>query len=725
MLEILAGIALILFIANTTHLYFPNLTNLFFIYLFFGLLGAIIEFYFTHVLAWRKLTLKWPPVWAGLTNRDTWLPIVIVSLIISAIHSAMWPSGTLEGVINNGADFSFWLFMAEYQLGLIDITNPQLISFTQFQLDAPGVQMLIALMSLSRAELPFEAAPALIVIFLSWFGASVYHLVRQVFKFSFFQALFVSQALCLSSFLNYIAMMGMLPHLFSLTVFIVILTQVFKDQNDKNIIPNYTKLIFFPLFLLFIAYQATYILFASYTIMSIFIFAFLSLHLQYHKRILKCLYLSVCPVLLVTILSGLLAPGLAAHVFLRSGEALRQVPGWSLPSISPLLFTGIPLFLSTKQYIPDGPDIGNFFKYYLLLIFLLILITVAIYYYAKYKLQTINNVYNIMTIVSIFIISLIFYISIQSLFGNIYRIWKYSAYTILPLSFIPLSVLLYFIIQITKFKLLKLTNIILILLIIFYSAHISNKNYFQGLKHDYYFSLSRNFFLSSLSNLTKKYNNSTFLFNFSEPSLIFLSAMILSKTTNKLYYYPALYFFAIKPYLIKNFSENTVFITNTNYKNILNSTRFSEYFPIEPLHIYDYNAIKDKGYVEISSNITPFLFYISNYPVHYSFIVPSKLVNRNLVFAIALTPEQNLSPACKLIEFGLHGEDGQIVWHPKSVNDLTFPIPANLTVDGRLEVFTKMTFVKGEKCQINIYGVNLKLAPADNPDVTDKLTDPS
>jgi hypothetical protein len=150
------------------------------------------------------------------------------------IYSAIWPSGQMDGWINTSTDFYSWIFMAEYHLGLIDPTNPGLtLQFTHVEMDAFGTYVLIGLTALARGQLPYEATSAVVVTFIVWFGTAVYYLVRHVFELSFFQTLFVCIALCLSSFLNYIAMTGMFGHLLSLSLFIISLSQLnnFSSNN--------------------------------------------------------------------------------------------------------------------------------------------------------------------------------------------------------------------------------------------------------------------------------------------------------------------------------------------------------------------------------------------------------------------------------------------------------------------------------------------------------------
>jgi hypothetical protein len=189
--------------------------------------------------------------------------------------------------------------------------------------------------------------------------------------------------------------------------------------------------------------------------------------------------------------------------------------------------------------------------------------------------------------------------------------------------------------------------------------------------------------------------------------------MLLSKSNHKLFFYPYFAYLTPTNFTLNTFNEYLVLITPLNYDKIINSRRFPLKYDLNLFNIYDYESLKNKGFVYIKSNTGNFLWDISNFPINFIFIIPSNLVNKDIIFSLFLTPDQDFSPPCDRIEFGLPGEDGQINWTQQSVNDPNFFIPAELTSTGKLQLFSRLTFVKGKRCQFTID--SLDLVPFSNP----------
>jgi hypothetical protein len=714
MLQLMAGISLLLFITHALYVY--DIGFIFFLwgYLIIGLLGLFSEFYLKKIRPWVALGSKMATVKAGLSSRDTWMACAIVSLSMAMIYSAIWPSGRMEGWVNTGADFYYWIFMATKQLGLIDPDNSRIFGiFPFFEFDGLGTQVLLSFISMARAQLPYEAAPAIVVTLLVWFGTAVYELVRQVFKLSFFQTVFICVALCFSSLLNYISIFGMFGHLFALTIFIVSLTQIFSNDTFIHSYKLYVKKLFFPLFALFLSYQAGYVLYSSYIILSLFLLTFFSSNISLLKKSLKSLGLALGTIFLVSLVCAILMPGLAHHLLERNVQITHQQAGWPIPLINPLLFSGLPFFLSPEQFHYTQVAPVSIYTYCPFI--LIILVLTYICYRSKTKFCTYNNIIfnNILVLVSIYIISILFYLSIFLIFGNIYRIWKYSAYTILPLSFLNLSLLLFLISNLKKNKILLFKNILPVVLIIFYASKIFNYNYIISIAPNYFKIQPNYFLLSAIYDLKRQYNKYNFIFNFSDYSLIFISSMALSKSSNNLYFYPGIYFIYSSLSHINKINTNSLFISNVNYPDLINGINFPYKQTFLPFNIYNYSSILDKGYVQITSNRNIFLWKITNYPVNYKFIVPSKIINKDIIFSLTLNPEHKLDPMCNELEFGLYDDNREIIWTKKNINDLNglnFLIPAASSATGRLDIFTRVPFRKGQPCVLYLNKVDLSTA---------------
>ncbi|MDR2367231.1 MAG: hypothetical protein LBF58_03845, partial [Deltaproteobacteria bacterium] len=668
MLQITAGIATLVCLAQPIYVYDINLTIYLWGYFFIGLLGLLLESFFRQIKPWLKINQKWTAIKVGLANHDTWLASLILALIMALVYSAIWPSGRMEGWVNNGADFNSWIFLAQYKLGLIDPINSGLTpDFHLIEMDSVGTHILIAFISVAQAQLPCDASQAVVVTFIVWFGGAVYYLVRKVFKLSFFQTLFIASALCLGSLLNYIAMIGMFGHLLSLIIFIVALTQLINNDPFITSYKYYVKNLFFPLFTLFISYQAGYTLYSAVIILSLFLLALFSLNEPLLTKFYHSLLISLAPVFIVSCLCALLMPGIAYHISHRTVEIANQQAGWSLPLINPLLFSGLPFFLSPDQFAPHVNSLSIYT--YLPLILLTLILTLCCWKILKHKFieKNINFIF-ITVLIIIFLVSITIFIFLFNYFGNTYIIWKFCAYLILPLSFINLSLIL-ILLQSNKKQIIKFVNISLIILVAFYLYKIFDYNYFIKLQTTYFHFQPNHFLRSSLKYLNDTFKNYTFVFNLSDPSLIFNTSMLLSKSNNILIFYPSTYYILSTPNHLDKIKHNSLFITNVYYEKILNASKFPVKLSFKPFDVYNYDSIKDKGYVQITSNHDPFIWKITNYPVTYKFIVPSRMIDKDIIFSLSLSPDQQFVPGCNRLEYGLRGDDNQINWVEKNLDD--------------------------------------------------------
>jgi hypothetical protein len=159
---------------------------------------------------------------------------------------------------------------------------------------------------------------------------------------------------------------------------------------------------------------------------------------------------------------------------------------------------------------------------------------------------------------------------------------------------------------------------------------------------------------------------------------------------------------------LNNLNDKLILITDRNYNSIINSTKSPKNYNIYSFNIYTYEMLKKIGFVDIeSNNKNNFLWTISNYPIDFKFIIPSNLVNKDIIFSLFFTPNQDFSPPCDRLEFGLPGEDGQINWTQQSIYEPNFFIPAEVTASGKLELFSRLTFAPGQKCQYTFDSLDL------------------
>jgi heme/copper-type cytochrome/quinol oxidase subunit 2 len=716
MLQVIAGLAVLLVIAYGVQIYGYNLYLCLNILFILGLLGLSAKFYFLNARPWLNGPRKLTAIGQALSACDTWLAAIILALTMSMFYSAMWDSGRMEGWINNGADFYSWIYLAQYHLGMVNPDNPGLSGiFWQVDLDSLGTYFLIGLTSVARGELPVHAAPAVVVTLTVWFGSSIYYLVKKIFQLDFLSTLVVSLSLCIGSYYTYVAMTGMFGHLVFLIVFIISLGQISYSDSDNLNFKDLVKNLFFPLFALFLTYQSGYFLNACIITLALFIVTFLKLDIPLPSRIVKSFHLSLGPVLAVTALCALFMPGLAYHLFQRSLEVATQRLGWSLPLISPWLFSGLPLYISPNQFMVNSQSQETTFYAYILFIGIILAIF-FIYYWVKIKANNINQnntgknkFYKIIySIFLLYILSIFVYILFTVKFGNIYRVWKFSSYIILPLSFIPTALIISLTYKyITKIFLKTLFNLLSIFMFVCIFFIVKTQPII-GLSEHYFSYYSSNSILESLYSINKYYNNYNYAFDYNDISLYFLSALILSKTNNKLTFLYNPYYYYSNSSIYNDLLIDTILISNFKYNGIINSSKKPLTYKLGPLFVYDLQTIKLNGYVAANFRNLTSSWDLTSYITKYSFIVPNTMLGHDLLFSINMSIDQLLSPKCNQIELGMKDEGQQIVWHTKNLSDPTMVIPAKMSETTQLEIFARATFVKGERCSFNLDSIILE-----------------
>jgi hypothetical protein len=732
MLTISAGLVFIVAIAQYLFPYLDNynlyLTSIYIV----GLLCSAVELYFQFLLPLRSSQNKIDILKNNFLSHKTFLKLIIYAIIISFFYSAVWPSGKMDIWMNNGADYYSWVFFSEYLLGNVNTStfeiDPIFNIITNYTF---GTYIIFDLIAIAWLKTPLMASSAFIVVLLVWICTIISNIIEKLFLLNYFESFILALLFTCGMFLNYIAMSGMFGHLLATTNFLIALEQIVLIKYSLKIHKELLKKLFSPLFLIFLAYESGFFIY-SFMLISILILSFfinnykITLKFNFFQSIIQ----GFRPVIICTLVYFLLMPGITYHLFLRTFEVINQIEGWSLPFLSPLLFTGLPIYIKNQFIVDNLTDINlsdNSILYYIPLFVITILLTIfnvyktnneQIYHSSsltkpKFTLLE-DNLSLIISLTSCFIVSLLLYLLAFKLYGNIYRVWKWAAITALPISFIPLTLL---IIAIKRFPIKIIFKLQTFVLLTICSILLFKLNFLSSLRHfptKYFRVYSAMPFINILQKLNNSNNipkNSTILLHFQEPSRKFLTAVFFKNSNKyKIKFISGIYFFMSHYDFFDLINKSTFIISDINYTNLFNAEPIkSELFK---LFVYDYNKLQSDGYITINTGRQPFDWKTYSNDLYAKIKIPNKFINKKLRLKITLTPEQKQLPGCNNIRLGIVN-DNNITWSIHDYTNITTIIEENIS---KLGIISTVIIINNEfstnlnsnQCIFNIGGYFLE-----------------
>lgn len=350
-----------------------------------------------------------------------------------AFKTVLMPVGTIMNF-----DIFYWSLLAEHVFGGHNFKNiipggENLLNF--LYIDGWGTYFLLGLMSKLLKISPIETAPYYTIYFLTLIGLAIFEIIKKIFYFRNGIAFILSFLTAGSTFLFFIAYNQFdaeLAATFYYLVGIFIVIYLAKQRWRLNF-KNSVLLTLLPLLGIFLVYQSGFLVFF------IFLTGFCVLSIGIKSFKTQSMLSAICHSLLVfttaIIIIMLLLPEFTLHLFNRIFFVLTiHLDGWQMPLLSPFILFSIP----DLGVLPDelGLQLIKYIEVVLLLVLLLILA------FSITKRLTKHLYKNFIGTILLFCSSLIVYFLLYYINGNSYQVWKFAGFTILPVSFIFLSVLI-------------------------------------------------------------------------------------------------------------------------------------------------------------------------------------------------------------------------------------------------------------------------------------------
>ncbi|MDR0550241.1 MAG: hypothetical protein LBI10_12670 [Deltaproteobacteria bacterium] len=699
-LTLAAGLCGLIFVAESIRTWTRDYNLFLFLFYILGLIGSFIDLYLNNI----RILFNKPDVLKNLLSsffkNRYFTGSLLLALALSSVYSAIWPSGKMDVWFRYDSDYFIWIFHAEQILGGI---NPNVLEISPFfeylALDCFGTTVTLAFIATAKFQSPLWASPAISVTLLAWAASAIFSVIRKAFNFGFWLALILAAGVALGALFNYVSFAGMFGHLIGLITFLMALEALLAPPEFLNSPPQTIRKLFLPLFVLFLAYQAGFIIYLPLIAFASGVKAFCNL--KGHSlglRVVKTLWRGIWPVFFVTLLSGLLAPGVFYHSLIRFTEIAAQTAGFSLPFFSPWFFTGLPVFTegafnsNVRTPLNGFSPLWPFAPLFAVVVLLFLVALKTNPRRAQNDSSSINADAGqgaVIVLTLLYLASLAGYLALVIFFGNHgYKIWKVATYAALPLSFVPTAL---FALTLTNLgpksrhwpaKILLATGCVL-------GVNFLSSPPLLEWPSRYYYVLSANGFIKSLENIRDNIpKTATVLLHFKHLSPKLISYFVFSHQN-----YYKVKFTYITSYIFGNsyhfnINKNFIVISNIRYKGIVNGTNISSTWGV--FNIYDYDRLATQGYAAIKSGGLNFEWEVDYYPVHVDFLIPKALIGRELVYSVSLEPIGVNAPGCQKARLGLIAPNGAINWTQDDYANLKITVPASLSSNGTLKTILEI-----------------------------------
>ncbi|MDR1109676.1 MAG: hypothetical protein LBP92_03010, partial [Deltaproteobacteria bacterium] len=700
LLPVVAGWGILIYLAHAVTPLVDTYRLFLTVFFLIGILGFILEIYIFNIKPILKKTDTRIIILNSLKNQHALAASLALGAALSFFYSAIWPSGRMEPWMNNGADFYSWLFVSDYLMsGLSREAFEVLPKFEMTSRDAFGTYMILDLISVSRGgqEL-LAAAPACAVTFLVWISMAAQTLLRRGFGLGAKTATLLALSLSLVPLMNYVAMVGMFGQLVAMVLLLVSLAELAPGPNLDNTKYGLAKRLFFPLFGLFLSYQAGFPLFAVMVASIGFLSAFLSSReAAFTARVLFSAKRSLWPALAATMVSFVLMPGVAYHLVHRLKEVYLQKVGWSLGFFSPWQFSGLPRYAPHAfTAVPESDGLVGSALAYLPLLALVIFLLIALIKISKlnrnntclqlYAEKKDLNCFIVSTSIA-FLVGLALYLIAFLLFGHIYKTWKWGTYTALPLSFVPLalSVLVLRELQGLYKKLKKLPYVILLAIICILGFNFMAMPSLPAFPPSYFEVYSARPFLDQLRRVKDLApSGTTIVVDMNEESRMFLPAFVFKETNKfKIKYIYGLYYFVSYQDFFPLVSKNSLFISDIEYKNIFRGEKLKN--SPTSLFLYSHDRLNEIGYATAKSRASYFDWQSEANYLFAKIKIPDSMVGNELRFTVRLTPKEPLRTDCQNARLGWLTEGGETIWSVHDQSRISTLLPPEETQGGLLQ----------------------------------------
>jgi hypothetical protein len=569
---------------------------------------------------------------------------ISISLVMSFCFSFLGITSELEPWLSGNMDYYLWIIMSDYWLGIFDPAKYAISDFAAHlrNMDAFGSDIFFGYFVSSLSKTSFMGSPAYLIAIYSTIGSFIYLIVNRILKLDYRLALLISLFMVLSNFMIYLGICGLFPHLLALFCYLNCVYVVL--QNESKTFKEYTISLIPPILLLYLSYQAAFLIFMF------LLFCFLCINIYIQKinqdgnpstTTLFLIKRHILPFGTAIIISILLVPQIFGIFISRSILSLSQGASYGLGLVDPFLFSGIPLYNESLDLQSSNSNIAS----YLIFAIVLLVIYVVNRRFIRQKNILDEHQIHLKAILYMFIFSIGIYLIVYGIIGDKYQVWKFAAYSILPLSFLPICIFFLCISNIFKAKkYIFIVVIVVSIILILTPAFMSKLSFYNKTKEDPYYQSPLPLFYQIINSNEVVKNHEKIVFDFYTP-IENQIALIASETWDKqIYFNKPLLVLPLYPNIFTIFDEKTIFLTKMNFQGIYGGS-FDQNLQSIGIIAFDYGSILEKGIVEYT-NIDSYTGVINNRDVVLKILIPLKFENLNVKLKIDFSKEYLMDQNC-------------------------------------------------------------------------------
>jgi hypothetical protein len=376
--------------------------------------------------------------------KENYLTIIVISTIFFLLNLITLHSNQVAPGVTGNNDIYFWSACADQLLGKFNFGNiiPNGLTIWNSNLapDSFGTYITIGFTKvlLKPHSLAFETLPIFMGAITSWTGLIITDLVLLLFPLRKIYAVIVASLVLFGGFFHYIEYNFFASEILETFIFLCILYHNLNIYlKNKKLSLLSVSIQTFPLIaLLLVVYQSGFFVFFCFVLLYITIISFNKLKTKKENfSQMKRIFLSL---LLALVLSFFCYPRIAIYFFHQTLAVANVTGGWQLPLLNAIQLLSLPSPFSFQK-------MSSLSQTHTLFSAASLTITLAVMFYLIHTLlgRKISSRY-IQTIFNssiAFTVGLLLYFFAYLVKGEAYQVWKFSAYVIMPISFIPISVL--------------------------------------------------------------------------------------------------------------------------------------------------------------------------------------------------------------------------------------------------------------------------------------------
>ncbi|MDR1396037.1 MAG: hypothetical protein LBK52_07710, partial [Deltaproteobacteria bacterium] len=287
------------------------------------------------------------------------------------------------------------------------------------------------------------------------------------------------------------------------------------------------------------------------------------------------------------------------------------------------------------------------------------------------------------SLTAVFIFSLLVYLGAFLAFGHVYKVWKLAAYTALPLSFLPLTLVFALLVKHLGRRPRLIRGIALTLAAAFLVQFASVKA--ADIPGQYFGMVSARSLVRTLRQISSDISRgSTVIVSMDSWSRNLIASIIFANNQSfKAKFTRTLFHIQPAPIDYNLLTQKTYILSDVDYKDIIRG-RFESYISGR-FFVYNFSRLQIQGYLALPGNelqedrfkrYSAFNWKLGPSPVYGNMIIPRDKIGRDLTFQAEFNGPPQLPENCRRLRLGWFREGRELIWQSGQGPHFKAAVPA-------------------------------------------------